>query len=91
MKKVLLTTLSLLLVLGGGVYVFRAQLWEVAKDTITSDMFISEDTDSFDPGLAIGTRFPKIKAVYLGKEITDIRPFIHDKGMVFIANRSADW
>ena len=91
MKKFFLTTISLLVLIGGGLYLFRGQLWEVAKNSITSDMFIAEDTDSFDPGLATGTRFPTIKAVYLGKEVTDMKPFIHDKGMVFVANRSADW
>jgi len=91
MKKAFLTVISVLLVVGGGIYMFRGQLWEVAKNAITSDMFIAEDTDNFDPGLAIGTPFPAIRATYQGKEITDVRPFIHDKGMVFIANRSADW
>ena len=91
MKKAFLSVLSLLLVVGGGIYLFRVQLWEVAKQSITKDMFVAEDTDSFDPGLSVGSPFPAIKAVYKGEQITDVNPFIHDKGMVFIANRSVDW
>ncbi len=91
MKKAFLTIISVLLVLGGGTYLFRAQLWEVAKEKLTADMFIAADTDDFDSGLAIGMSFPAIKAIYQGREISSVSPFIHDKGMVFIANRSADW
>ena len=91
MKKAFLTVVSLLFVVGGGIYMFRAQLWEVAKEKITADMFIAADTDSFNPGLAIGTAFPPIKAIYQGREISGVGQFVHDKGMIFIANRSADW
>jgi hypothetical protein len=55
------------------------------------DMFLENDADTFDPGLPIGTRFPAIRALYQGEEITDIDQFIGDKGAVFIANRSVDW
>jgi len=91
MKKAFLTVISLLLVAGGGIYLFRGQLWEVAKEKITADMFIAADTDSFSPGLTIGTTFPSIKAIYKGREISGVSQFVHDKGMIFIANRSADW
>lgn len=91
MKKAFLTVISLLLVAGGGIYLFRAQLWEVVKEKITADMFIPADTDNFSPGLAIGTTFPSVKAIYQGREISGVSQFIHDKGMIFIANRSADW
>ena len=55
------------------------------------DVFISEDTDSFDPGLPIGAEFPPIRALYQAREITDIDQFIRDKGAVFLVNRSVDW
>lgn len=55
------------------------------------DIFISEDTDDFDPGLPIGAQFPSIRALYQGEEITEIDRFIGDNGAIFIANRSADW
>ncbi|MGE4657508.1 MAG: hypothetical protein AAEI08_01095 [Gammaproteobacteria bacterium] len=55
------------------------------------NMFISEDTDSFDPGLRVGERFPEILALYKGSEVTEIDQFIRDKGVIFLANRSVDW
>lgn len=57
----------------------------------SKDTFIAADTDNFDPGLAIGETFPNIKAMYQGEEVNDVRPFAQHKGMIFIANRSADW
>jgi hypothetical protein len=91
MKKRLVIVLSVLLVASGGIYLLRGQLWEGIKNTITADMFVEADTDDFDPGVAIGSTFPAIQALYQGQEINDVQPFVHDKGMVFIANRSADW
>ncbi len=55
------------------------------------DMFLDEDTDSFDPGLPIGAEFPAIRALYEGEEITEINQFFGDKGVVLFALRSADW
>lgn len=55
------------------------------------DIFVSADTDAFDPGLPIGSQFPQIRALYQGREITDIDQFMGDKGLVFFANRSVDW
>lgn len=90
-KKVFLISASLLLVLAGSAYLFRTQLWEVPVDHLSKDIFIAADTDDFDPGLAVGSKFPAIKALYKGTEVNDIRNLSRDKGMVFIANRSADW
>ena len=90
-KKALLTLICVVVVAGTGGYLFKEQLWEKFKTLITADMYVAADTDSFDPGLAVGTRFPDIRAQYQGDEITSIDRFIHDKGMIFIANRSADW
>ena len=55
------------------------------------NIFVHGDTDSFDPGLPIGAQFPSIRALYQGKEITDIDQFMGEKGVVFFANRSVDW
>ena len=90
-RKILATLVCVVLVAGGVGYLFKAQLWEKVQAIITADMYVSADTDSFDPGLAVGERFPNINALYQGEEITSVDRFIHDKGMVFIANRSADW
>lgn len=56
-----------------------------------ADMFISEVTDTFDPGLQIGDRFPAISALHKGEEIMTIDRFIRDRGAIFIAARSVDW
>ena len=90
-KKTLITVAGLLLIIGGGGYLFKGQLWDKFQTVITADMFVPADTDSFDPGLAVGKTFPPIRALYQGREITGVDDFVHDKGMVFIANRSADW
>ena len=87
LKKILLTFVSLVVLVVGGALVFKEQLIGL----MTEDMFIAGDTDTFDPGLAIGDTLPAIKAVYNGREISSVDEFIHDKGMIFITNRSADW
>ena len=91
MKKIFTILAGVLLLVGGGVYVFKSQLWELVIDEVTKDTFIAADTDSFDPGLPVGATFPAIKALYQGQEIAEVRQFAHHKGMIFIANRSADW
>ncbi len=55
------------------------------------DIFLSEDNDSFDPGLPIGAAFPEIRALYQGQEITTVDEFMGDRGLAFFAVRSADW
>ena len=91
MKKTLLSLAGVVLVLAGGVYLVRAPLWAIAAEKLTENMFIEADTDGFDPGLRVGQSFPAISAIYQGSEINSVDQFISDKGMVFIANRSADW
>ena len=56
-----------------------------------ANMFVTEITDAFNPGVQVGTQFPAIRAMYDGEEITTIDRFIRDKGMIFIAMRSVDW
>lgn len=55
------------------------------------NIFVSEDSDAFDPGLPIGAQFPQIRALYEGQQIADIDQFMGEKGTVFFANRSVDW
>lgn len=90
-KKTLITLVCVLLIVSGVSYLFKGQLWDKFQAIITADMFVPADTDSFSPGLAVGEFFPPIKALYQGNEVTSVDRFVHDKGMVFIANRSADW
>ena len=91
MKKILMGLVGAVAIAAGAGYVFREPLWVAAQQVITADMFVSADTDEYDVGLPIGQTFPPIKALHQGRPITDVSQFIADKGMVFIANRSADW
>ena len=91
MKKVLTLTaaiMALAIVLG---YLFREPLKDMAIDGLTRDMFVSADNDDFDPGPAIGSRFPGLRATYRGRAVTLIEEFAGVNGTVFIASRSLDW
>lgn len=70
---------------------FGGKVIALLEDPVTSGMFVSEDTDGFSPGLPIGARFPSIRALYRGEEITSIDRFMGERGAVFVAVRSADW
>lgn len=91
MKKISLSILGVLVLLAAFGFLFRGPLFELVAERLTADMFIDQDTDAFDPGLPIGARFPQIEARYQGAVIQDVGSFPIDKGMIFIANRSADW
>lgn len=91
MKNKLASFAAVALLLGVGIYLARAPLWNMAVEKLTEDMFVESDSDSFNPGLRVGQHFPQITALYEGNEIHSVEQFINDKGMVFIANRSADW
>jgi|TARA_R110002072_G_scaffold199743_3_gene357493 hypothetical protein len=71
-------------------YLFKGQLWGKCQEVVTADMYVLADTDTFDSGLIVGENFPSIKTLDQGQELTSGDGFVHDKGMVFIANRSAD-
>ena len=91
MKRALVisgATLAVLVAVGA---LFREPLKQMAIDQLTADMFVAADSDSYDPGLAIGERFPALRALHQGNVVSDMGQFIHDRGMVFIANRSVDW
>ena len=70
---------------------FGGKVIGLLADTGTSDMFVSEDPDAFNPGLPVGARFPAIRAFYQGREITGIDQFMGERGAVLVAVRSADW
>jgi len=91
MKKFLTLTAALLvlaLVLG---FLFREPLTEVVFTRLTRDMFVPADNDNFDPGPALGSRFPGLQATYRGGMVTLIEGFAGDNGTVFIASRSLEW
>ncbi len=75
MKK-FLPALALLLAVAVALgYLFREPLKEFAYARLTEDMFVAADTDEFDPGPALGSRFPGLRATYQGREITLIEEF----------------
>ena len=89
MKKsiCLLTSAAAIAVVMGHAFVTEL----AAQPPDLGDIFLSEDNDSFDPGLPIGTAFPEIRALYQGQEITGVEQFMGDSGLAFFAMRSADW
>lgn len=91
MKKALLIIVALSLVLVGAAYLFRAQLWDAATEQLTAEMFVGEDTDSFDPGLPVGSPLPALSALYQGQVISDIGALNSGNGLILVANRSVDW
>jgi len=91
MKRFLVTTAAMLLGAAVLVFLFRAPLKDMAIDKLTANMFVPEDTDSFDPGPALGSHFPGLRAVYQGREITRLEDFSGEHGTIFIASRSLDW
>jgi len=86
-KKIAVSVLSVALLVVGGALVFKEELMGL----LTRDMFVAGDADAFSPGIAVGSPFPAVRALHQGTEIASIAPFIMDRGMIFIANRSADW
>lgn len=86
--RVILPLLVSAFVLG---FLFREPLKEIAFARLTQDMFVAADTDDFDPGPAVGSRFPGLQATYNGRRVTLINEFAGASGTVFIASRSFDW
>ena len=91
MKKPIVAVAAILVAVVVTGAVFKDPLRAWLEDVVAEDMFVDSDSDSYDPGLAVGDSFPPIHALYQGREISSIDPFILDKGLVFIAVRSADW
>lgn len=91
MKKILIILGTIILaglVLG---YLMREPLKDAAYARLTEDMFVAADTDSFDPGPALGSHFPGLRATYRGRQVNLLGEFAGDNGTVFIASRSLDW
>jgi len=86
-KKIVLSIAGVAVLVGASSILFKEQLMGL----VTKDMFVAADTDSFDPGLAIGSKFPAISALRGDVVVSSTKEFIHDKGMVFVANRSVSW
>ncbi len=56
-----------------------------------NEIFVAEDSDAYSPGVPVGDRFPDIRAMYQGEEITNIDRFIKNRGAIFLAVRSVNW
>ena len=91
MKKVFVVLAAVVVVAGISVYAFREPLKSAMFDRITADMFVARDTDAYDPGIAVGTALPALRARYQGKEVTQLGDFMGAKGLVLFVNRSVDW
>ena len=91
MKKTALIISAVIVVLLAVGYLYRESLKEAAVAKLTEDMFVAEDADNFDPGPALGSRFPGLRATYQGRDITLVEEFAGGNGTVFIASRSLDW
>ena len=91
MKKVLIGILAVIVVAAAALYTFREPLKEVAIERMTAHMFVSRDTDAYDPGLAVGQPFPTIRARFEDREVTELGSFMGKRGMVVYAVRSVDW
>lgn len=91
MKRVLIGIVALLAVAGAGIYAFREPLLAAAMDRMTANMFVAKDTDSYDPGVAVGQVFPVIRARYQDRVVTGIGELMGPRGMVIYVNRSVDW
>lgn len=72
-------------------FIFKTPLKEALYEKVTNDMFVSADTDEFNPGIAIGELFPTINATYQEKKITDVSELGGNKGTVFVVSRSVVW
>jgi hypothetical protein len=89
--RTLMIVVGALAALALGAYVFREPLMEALFERITADMFVQSDSDTFDPGAAVGARLPAIRASYGEEELTDATTLAGPRGLVLIANRSVDW
>jgi peroxiredoxin len=91
MKKALVITICVVLTAAALLFLFREPLKQALYGSVTADMFVAADNDAFDPGPALGSQFPGLRASYQGREITLLDEFAGKNGTVFIASRSLDW
>lgn len=64
---------------------------EAVVERLTADMFIEADTDAFDPGIAVGSALPALRALHAGRVITGLDGMTGSRGTVLVVNRSVDW
>ena len=91
MKKFLTILALLIVVIAGALFLFGDEVKQFAIDQVTKDMYVMQDDDSFDPGPAVGTKFPDITASWRGQPVNSLDQFAGENGTAFLATRSADW
>jgi len=91
MKKILISVAIILVAGVISIYLFRESLVVFAKEKLTQDMFITEDEDQYNPGIAVGETFPNIRAWYHQVEKQDLQEFMGAEGLLVFMNRSVDW
>lgn len=91
MKKVLVMAAVALATATALIYIFRVDVKEAAFDKLTENMFVPADNDNFDPGPALGSTFPGVRALYQSREITLLNEFAGTNGIAFVASRSLEW
>ena len=91
MKRILISTVIVIVTGVTSIFLFREPIAVLAKEQLTSDMFVAEDEDQFSPGINLGENFPQIRAWYQQVEKQDLQEFMGSKGLVVFLNRSVDW
>lgn len=56
-----------------------------------ANMFVPADRDNFDPGPALGSHFPGLRARWQGRDITLLAPLAGPRGTVLVVLRSVVW
>jgi len=88
MKKVSKIVVGLILIAMISLAWHREFLLELPYNWFAQDIFISEDTDSFDPGPVAGSHFPGLQAEYNGGRVTLLTEFAGAAGTVLVVLRS---
>ena len=90
-KIILSTSTCAIVLLVLGLYLSWGSLKPLIYEQITSDMFVSVDSDVFDPGPALGYDSPGVIATYKGRELRLIAEFAGSNGTVFVATLKTTW
>lgn len=90
-KKIVIGVGVFLLVVIAAGYIFREPLKDMAIMILTEDMFLEEDTDTFDPGVSAENQFPAVRVSYQGEELSSLMDFAGPRGLVIMFSRSVVW
>lgn len=91
MKKIIQLTIVVTAIIILAFLQKQATLKRIAADQQPKSMFVEADSDDFNPGIETGSTFPDLTTSYYDQTVSDLQPFVAEKGMVFIASRSVDW